>query len=230
MPPIIPNPPRAVIFDLDGTLMDTSAEICTALAATFRERGLPPLDKRTVEAMVGKGVRVLVERALERVGATGQDVDGVLERFEDEYEAVVGTDSALFPGAMEGMRRLRQAGVPMGVVTNKPRLFTRRLLDDAGATPFLSAVVAGDDGFTRKPAPDMLLAACERMGAPPAATLMLGDSDNDVAAARAAGCPVWCVPYGYNEGRPPETLACDRLVADIGEAADLLIGARQEER
>jgi phosphoglycolate phosphatase len=220
--PIIPNLPRAVIFDLDGTLMDTSAEIATALATTFTGLGLPTLDKAAVEAMIGKGVRVLIERALARVGATSLDVDATLDRFEAEYEAIVGSDSALYPGAMEGMRRLREAGIPMGVVTNKPRLFTQKLLDDAGASAFLSAVVAGDDGFTRKPAPDMLLAACRRMRCEPAVTLMLGDSDNDIAAARAAGLRVWCVPYGYNEGRPPESLACDRLVPDIDAAARLI--------
>ena len=82
-----------------------------------------------------------------------------------------------------------------------------------------AAIVAGDDGIERKPAGDMLLEACRRMGTLPGETLMLGDSDNDVAAARAAGCPVWCVPYGYNEGRGPETLTCDRLVPTIAEAA-----------
>ena len=223
MPATIAAAPRAVLFDLDGTLMDTSAEICTALAAAMRHSGLPVLDRPTVESMIGKGVRVLVERALARAGAGHVNVEGLLDRFEAEYDAIVGTDSRLFPGALEGMRRLRSAGVPMGVVTNKPRLFTRRLLDQAGATPFLSAVVSGDDGFMRKPAPDMLLAACARMGTPPAVTLMLGDSDNDIAAARAAGCPVWCVPYGYNEGRPPEALSCDRLIEDIDAAARALL-------
>lgn len=222
MLPIIANPPRAVIFDLDGTLLDTSAEIATALGRTFSALGLAVPDKAAVEAMIGKGVRVLIERALVRVGATGVDVDATLDRFEAEYQITVGTNSALYPGAMAGLERLRAAGVPMGVVTNKPRLFTQRLLDDAGATPFLAAIVAGDDGFTRKPAPDMLLAACRRMGSDPAATLMLGDSDNDIAAARAAGCPVWCVPYGYNEGKPAQALACDRLVEDIDAAARLL--------
>lgn len=222
MPPT-DNMPRAVIFDLDGTLMDTSREICTALGATLRHAGLPALDKPAVEAMIGKGVRVLVERALARVGANGVDIEGFLDRFEAEYEAVVGTDSRLFPGALEGMRRLKAAGLPMGVVTNKPRLFTQKLLGQVGATPFLSAVVSGDDGFTRKPAPDMLLAACARMGTQPTATLMVGDSDNDIAAARAAGCPVWCVPYGYNEGKAPAMLACDRLVEDIDAAARALV-------
>lgn len=219
---IMSNKLEAVIFDLDGTLIDTAGEIATALARTFAELGLAALEKPAVEALIGKGVAVLVERALAQVGARGVDVEGALNRFEAHYEVTVGTDSALYPGAMEGMERLRAAGFPMGVVTNKPRLFTQKLLDQVGASVFLSGVVAGDDGYPRKPAADMLVAACLRMGTGPAATLMLGDSDNDVLAARAAGCPVWCVPYGYNEGRPPEALLCDRLVPDIAAAARLL--------
>ncbi len=211
------------MFDLDGTLMDTSSEIAIAIDRTLASLGLPPIGKSRVEALIGRGTRVLVERVLALADAPGVDIEVALHRFEAEYERIVGTDSSLYPGALGGMQRLRDANVPMGVVTNKPRLFTQRLLDQAGATPYLAAVVAGDDGHTRKPAPDMLLAACARMGTDPAATLMLGDSDNDVAAARAAGCPVWCVPYGYNEGKAPEALACDRLVADIGSAADLLL-------
>ena len=87
----------------------------------------------------------------------------------------------------------------------------------------ISAVITGDDGIRRKPAGDMLEAACSKMGTAPGETLMLGDSDNDVIAARAAGCPVWCVPYGYNEGRGPEMLACDRLVDTVEDAARLVI-------
>jgi phosphoglycolate phosphatase len=94
-----------------------------------------------------------------------------------------------------------------------------------GILEFFAATVAGDDGVARKPAGDMLVAACERMAARPQETLMLGDSETDLRAARAAGCPVWCVPYGYNEGRDPATLACDRIVATIEEAARLLTAA-----
>ncbi len=211
------------MFDLDGTLMDTASEIAAAIDHTLASFGLAPLGKPRVEALIGRGTRVLVERVLAAVEAGEVEVEEALRRFEAEYERIVGTNSFLYPGALDGMRRLHGAKVPMGVVTNKPRLFTQRLLDQVGATPYLSAVVAGDDGHTRKPAPDMLLAACARMRTDPAFTLMLGDSDNDVVAARAAGCPVWCVPYGYNEGKAPSELACDRLVDDIGTAADLLL-------
>ena len=115
----------------------------------------------------------------------------------------------------------------MAVVTNKPRLFTLKLLERLGVDSFFDVVVAGDDGIRRKPHGDMLEAACVQMGARPSIALMLGDSDNDVLAARAAGCPVWCVPYGYNEGRPADSLACDRVVASVEAAANDICAALQ---
>jgi phosphoglycolate phosphatase len=220
---IIANSLRAVIFDLDGTLMDTAGEIATALERTFGELGLPALPKKSVEALIGRGVPSLVERALAQVGATGRDLQAAVERFEAHYAQTVGTASDLFPGVMEGVRALADRGVPMGVVTNKPRFFTEKLLAQSGVASFFAAVVAGDDGIPKKPRGDMLVAACAAMGSAPGETLMLGDSDNDILAARAAGCPVWCVPYGYNEGRAPETLACDLLVPGVAEAVDLFL-------
>jgi len=222
--PDLTNSIRAVVFDLDGTLVDTASEIAAALNRTLEELGLAGLPPETVEAMIGRGVRMLVERALARVeGGALIEVDPAVERFEAHYAQTVGTDARLFAGVMPGLRRLAEAGMPMGVVTNKPRFFTEMLLRRLEIDAFFGAVVAGDDGIRRKPHADMLLAACERMGSRPAQSLMVGDSDNDVIAARAAGCPVWCVPYGYNEGRAPETLACDRMVATVDEAARLII-------
>jgi len=223
---IIPNPVRAVIFDLDGTLLDTACEIDTALARTFDDLGVPVLPRDNVVALIGRGVRSLVERALAAQGATGVELDPAVERFERHYAEVVATEAGLFPGVEAGLDMLRADGRKLAVVTNKPRYFTERLLSRAGVDALFAAVVAGDDGIRRKPAGDMLEAACARMGSAPAETLMLGDSDNDVLAARAAGCPVWCVPYGYNEGRGPEMLACDRLVDTVEEAARLIrVGA-----
>ena len=211
---------RAVIFDLDGTLVDTAGEIAAALNRTLEELGLASLEQVAVEALIGRGVHSLVERALAMTeGGALIDVHAAVERFEAHYAQTVGTDARLFPGVMSGLRSFAEAGLAMSVVTNKPRFFTELLLERSEVAPFFKAVVAGDDGIKRKPAADMLLAACERMGSRPGETLMLGDSDNDVVAARAAGCPVWCVPYGYNEGRGPETLACDRLVDTVDEAA-----------
>ncbi len=212
------------MFDLDGTLMDTACEIDEALARTFAEAGVPRLERRAVEALIGRGVRSLVERALAQQGAGSIDLDDAVRRFERHYDALVGTDAALFPGVLEGLRLLNDHGRRLAVVTNKPRSFTERLLKKAGIDSMMSAIVAGDDGIERKPAGDMLRIACERMGNTPEQSLMIGDSDNDVRAARAAGCPVWCVPYGYNEGRAPETLAADRMVKSVDEAARLVTG------
>jgi phosphoglycolate phosphatase len=149
----------------------------------------------------------------------------MIERFEAHYAQTVGTSAPLFDGVHAGLTRLYEAGLKLAVVTNKPRFFTAQLLERAEIARFFASVVAGDDGVAKKPAGDMLKAACRAMATATAETLMLGDSDNDVAAARAAGCPVWCVPYGYNEGRPAAGLACDRLVATVDEAARLLTGA-----
>lgn len=209
---------QAVIFDLDGTLVDSAGEIAAALNQVLFDLGAPPLALARVEAMIGKGVRVLVERALDETGSAA-DRDDAVRRFETEYESVVGKHAQLFAGVMPGLELLHAAAVPLAVVTNKPRLFTRRLLERLRIDRFFAAVVAGDDGIRRKPHGDMLLAACTKMSVAPARTLMLGDSENDAAAARDAGCPVWCVPYGYNEGRAVESLDCDRIVPSVEAAA-----------
>ncbi len=217
---------RAVIFDLDGTLVDSAGEIAAALNASLYEAGLASLARERVEALIGRGVRALVERALQGLDAP-QQLDRVLSRFEAHYDRVVGTQAQLFAGVRPGLERLRAARVPLAVVTNKPRAFTLKLLSRLDVESFFAAVVAGDDGIRRKPHGDMLVAACERLGALRGETLMLGDSENDVAAARAAGCAVWCVPYGYNEGRAVASLACDRIVPSVEDAARILTAALQ---
>jgi len=216
---------RAVILDLDGTLLDTAGEIAAAMDRTLDELGLRRVALPEVTAMIGRGVPKLVERVLERLGATGVDHDAAIERFEAHYAQTVGTGARPFEGVTKGLERLHQAGLGLAVVTNKPRFFTEQLLEHAKIARFFTVVIAGDDGVRKKPHGDMLEAACRGMATPPHETLMIGDSDNDVAAARAAGCPVWCVPYGYNEGRPAESLACDRLVATVDEAARLITRA-----
>ena len=222
---IITQPIRAVIFDLDGTLIDTAAEIAVALNRTLGERGLPALANKDVENLIGRGVHSMVERALKQVGAPDHGVDAAVERFEGHYTKTVGTEAELFPGVLPGLRLLRENGYKMSVVTNKPRYFTEHLLERLAVKSLFTCLVSGDDGIRRKPHGDMLDAACRAMGSSAGSSLMIGDSDNDVIAARNAGCPVWCVRYGYNEGRSPETLACDRLVASVEEAARLLVNS-----
>jgi phosphoglycolate phosphatase len=214
---------RAVIIDLDGTLMDTAGEIAAAMDRTLDGFGLPRVPAEHVTRMIGRGVRTLVERTLAALGPAGKvDLDSAIEQFEAHYAQTVATTATLFEGAREGLERFSQAVVKLAVVTNKPRFFTEQLLARAEVDRFFTAVIAGDDGIRRKPHGDMLAAACHALGTAASETVMLGDSDNDVEAARAAGCAVWCVPYGYNEGRPPQSLACDRMVATLDEAAHLL--------
>jgi phosphoglycolate phosphatase len=219
------NAIHAVIFDLDGTLIDTASEIAVALNHTFAELGLAALAQKDVENLIGRGVHSMVERALKQAGAVDADVEAAVERFEEHYAKTVGTEAQLFPGVLAGLNLLRQRGYKLSVVTNKPRYFTERLLERLDVHALFESLVTGDDGIRRKPHGDMLDAACRAMGSAPSTSLMIGDSDNDVLAARNAGCPVWCVPYGYNEGRAPQTLACDRLVATVEEAARLLVVA-----
>ncbi len=213
----------AVIFDLDGTLVDSAGEIALALNRVLGELGLPSMARKDVEGLIGRGVHSLVERALKQLGAQETHVAAAVERFEQHYAATVGTDATLFAGVQPGLALLARARIPMGVVTNKPRYFTEQLLRQLGVDGLFAAVIAGDDGIKRKPAGDMLLAAARELGSDIDSALMIGDSDNDILAARDAGCVVWCVPYGYNEGRAPEELACDRLVATVEEAARLLL-------
>jgi len=217
-------PIRAVIFDLDGTLADTAGEIADALARSFAEFGLAALPEAAVREMIGRGVAALVERALQRLGS-GVAAGAVVARFEHHYAQTVGTAAGLYPSVRDGLARLAARKLPLAVVTNKPRCFTDRLLDRLQIRAAFAAVVAGDDGWPKKPAGDMIVAACTQMASRVEETLMLGDSANDVLAARAAGCPVWCVPYGYNEGRPIESLGCDRIVTSIDEAAALVLAA-----
>jgi phosphoglycolate phosphatase len=216
---------RAVILDLDGTLLDTAGEIAEAMDRTLCELQLPKLPAGEVRDMIGRGVPKLVERAFDRLGVRGMDLGRAIERFEAHYAQTVATAAPLFPGVLPGLELLEAAGLKLAVATNKPRFFTEQLLERSGIARFFTAVGAGDDGIRKKPHGDMLEAACKAMGTSPVQTLMLGDSDNDIEAARAAGCPVWCVPYGYNEGRPAESLKCDRLVASVEEAARLLTRA-----
>lgn len=205
---------KAVLIDLDGTLLDTAPDLAAAANRMRADLGLPALPVGVVATFIGKGIAMLVRRALPHESL----FDRALPLFERYYAEESGRQSVPYPGAREGIARLRSLGLRLACVTNKAERFTSELLARAGFE--FDAVVCGDHVARKKPDPMAVLLACERLRVPPAEALFIGDSDNDVVAARAAGCAVWCVPYGYNEGRPPETLACDRRVATLAEAAE----------
>jgi phosphoglycolate phosphatase len=219
---------RAVLVDLDGTVLDTVADLGAAANRMLADVGRPERDPALLARFVGKGISMLVRRAL--AGSLDGEVDDALYAralpiFERYYAEESGRRSLPFPGAAEGLAQMRALGLPLACVTNKSERFTFDLLRVTGFGDAFDLAVCGDTVAARKPDPLPLLFACERLGAPPDAALVIGDSSNDVQAARAAGCEVWCVPYGYNEGRPVDTLGCDRVVASLAEAAELLARA-----
>lgn len=207
---------QSVTFDLDGTLLDTVADLAEACRRMLAELGEPPRSQAEVHSFVGKGMAVLVERCLTR-GApppAGQIHAGI-ESFKRHYTEVNGLFTQVYPGVREGLAAWKAAGVKMGVVTNKPGMFTEALLERMGMAGDFDVIVSGDTTAHKKPHPEPILHACRILGTRPAGNLHIGDSENDILAARAAGCPVFCVPYGYNEGRPVDSADCDALVSDF---------------
>jgi phosphoglycolate phosphatase len=216
----------AIAFDLDGTLLDTIHDLAAAVNALMEELGYPPLPKAEIRDFVGKGVPNLVRRALARANRVSPEaieaaeVEDGLVRYQAHYAALLGRESVLYPGVREGLDRLAATGIPMAVITNKSSRFVRPHLDLADLTRYFRMLVGGDDLPTKKPAPGPLLHVAAALGVPPARLLMVGDSGNDAQAARAAGCPVLILPYGYNEGEPIENVDADAIVPSLREVAD----------
>jgi phosphoglycolate phosphatase len=142
--------------------------------------------------------------------------------YEKHYVAVNGRHTTIYPGVKEGLDKLKSLGLPLAVVTNKSGRFTLPLLESIGLAPYFRTVVSGDTLARKKPHPDPLLHACAALEIAPGDMLMIGDSLNDTQAARAAGCPVFCVTYGYNEGHDVHDLDTDAIVDSLVEAAGLV--------
>ena len=213
------------MIDLDGTLLDTIPDLAVAANLMLEALDRPPLEAALIRTFVGKGVPNLVKRTL--AGDVNGAVDcGALERalpiYERCYDSVNGRHTTVYPGVIEGLDRLRTQGFPLGCVTNKTTRFTLPLLAHMKLLDYFSEVVAGDTLPRKKPHPAPLLYACDKFGVAPCDMLMIGDSLNDAQAARAAGCPVFCVPYGYNEGHDVRELDVDAIVSSLIEAAGLI--------
>ena len=202
--------PQAVLFDLDGTLVDSAPDIHAALNETLASYGEPPFTLEAVTRMVGRGVPVLIERAYEGLGKSidPAERDRVVARFLAIYEPRATELTTLTAGASEASRALVEAGTPIGVVTNKPEAATREILSHFGLSELMQVVVGGDAGPPKKPEPGLLLLACERLGLAVDQVVFVGDSENDVAAAKAAGMAVVVLRGGYT------SIAADDLGAD----------------
>jgi len=218
-----PALPRAVVFDLDGTLVDSAPDIRAALNAALATDGLAPFDIDRVKAMVGGGSRRLIERAL---AAQGQPADaGRIDRLVDTFERVYADnpcrETRIFDGALQLIGTLKAHGVRLGLCTNKPGEVTLRLLDALDLSRHFGAVITGSDGFAKKPDAAMLEATFARLGHGAEDGVMIGDSAADVGCARAAGCPVVLVSFGYTQ-EPAHALGADLVVDSFSDMLPVL--------
>ena len=232
----------AAIIDLDGTMVDTLSDFELALNLMLAQFGYPRAARSFIERTVGKGSEHLVQSTLDYLkNKQFSDVDieklaiknivsidtplpdvslaDAMQSYQTHYFRVNGQASAVYGGVVDGLQALRAAGLKMACLTNKPTAFAVPLLQAKGLYGFFAHVFGGDAFERKKPDPLPLLKACEALGTLPARTLMIGDSSNDAQAARAAGCPVVLVSYGYNHGEPIRGVPADGYIDSMAELA-----------
>jgi len=212
----------AVLFDLDGTLLDTVDDLHEAANLMLAELGRPLRTRDEIRNFVGKGIPKLVERCLADPGVAGEAFDGAIEVFRKHYRQTNGRHAVAYETVRETLDALKAGGVAMGVVTNKAQDFTVPLLEATGLSGYFGAVVCGGMLPNKKPAPDMLVHACQALSVSTGRALMVGDSANDAECAQAAGVPVLLMTYGYTEGVPVDTINCDGLLSKFAELPPLL--------
>jgi phosphoglycolate phosphatase len=235
----------AVAFDLDGTLVDTLPDLHASANRMLADLGLTPVDAETVRAYIGMGIDRVVRRLLADVPETHPDgqsggnrradpggnssgePDPVLLAqagaiFRGHYRELLTNESRLFPETEDTLHRLRALGLKLACVTNKTDAFTRPLLDGLGVLSLFDEVISGDTLERKKPDPLPLTWCAQRFGVAPGRLLMVGDSQTDTLCARAAGCPVICVPFGYRSGMELHELDCDAIVQSVSELFELI--------
>ena len=205
----------AAIVDLDGTMVDTVGDFEQALARTLADLGLPAVDRAFIARTVGRGSMYLLRQTLAQAGGAPGLLDAAWTNYQRHYAVINGQHADVYPGVREGLAAMRAHGWRLACVTNKPRAFALALLDAKGLLPMFEHVFGGDSFERQKPDPLPLLKTCEALGTLPAHTLMVGDSRNDCEAARAAGCPVVLVSYGYNHGEPVADARPDRVIGRL---------------
>ncbi|MDD2691577.1 MAG: phosphoglycolate phosphatase [Simplicispira sp.] len=223
--PLNPAAFDAAIIDLDGTMVDTLGDFAQALGRMLDDLALPGIERTHIERMVGKGSEHLIKSVLHHVLAQAGQAPAAINteaiypqawaRYQHHYLDINGQYAQVYPGVPEGLQALRSAGLRLACLTNKPTAFALPLLRAKGLDSFFDQVFGGDAFERKKPDPLPLVKTCAALGSAPARTLMVGDSSNDAQAARAAGCPVVLVTYGYNHGQPATDVDADGWVGSL---------------
>jgi phosphoglycolate phosphatase len=207
----------AIVIDLDGTLLHTAPELAESANRMLRDMGRPPVSQDLLMSYIGNGIHWLVKRALTGDMHAEPDValfDAALPVFEKHYTELA-CASRPFANVVQGLDALKAAGFRLGCITNKVMRYTEPVLESSGLAPYFDIVLAGDTLPEKKPHPLPLLHSAEFFGCNIERLLLVGDSLSDAQAARAAGCPIFCVPYGYNHGEPVESLNVDAVIPDL---------------
>jgi phosphoglycolate phosphatase len=216
---------KAVIIDLDGTMLDTAPDFHYAINRMRAELDLAPLEIGAIKNFVGKGTENLMRRVL-AVDFNEQDVERHFEQamgsYLQHYLSINGDYTTLYPGVIEGLDALQAKGLRLACVTNKPIAFATPLLERKGLARYFDVTYGGDSLPKKKPDPFPLLKVCETFAVQPGQVVAIGDSSNDAQAARAAGCWVLNVPYGYNHGESIQDVDSDGIVSTLLDAAHLI--------
>jgi phosphoglycolate phosphatase len=216
---------RAIIVDLDGTMVDTAGDFRVAINCMRAEFDLLPLPVTTITDFVGKGSEYLVRGVLSLDWESQQieaHFEAAMASYQRHYLDINGDHSTVYPGVKEGLQALKEKGLRLACVTNKPIAFTEPLLEKKGLRSFFEIVYGGDSLPRKKPDPAALLQVCTDFGLKPNQVVAIGDSINDAQAARAAGCFVLHVPYGYNHGHAIQEVDTDGIVNTLLDAAPLI--------
>jgi phosphoglycolate phosphatase len=224
-------PPLTVVFDLDGTLVDTAPDLVDTLNTVFAREGLPSVPYDAARTMIGGGARRMIDKALEAEGraCSAVEVDRLFRQFIDHYAAHIADRSRPFPGLMEALDTLAADGARFAVCTNKLEWLSRKLLDTLVLAPRFAAICGQDTFGLQKPNPEILRRTIAQAGGQLHHAVMVGDSKNDIDTARAAGVPVIAVDFGYTE-IPVSQLDPDRVISHFRELSSAIAGLFAQER
>jgi phosphoglycolate phosphatase len=215
-----------LVFDLDGTLVDTAPDLVAAANHVLDHVGLPPVDAQSLRPYIGHGARVMIERATAAANLSEDDRERLLDRFLDYYGAHIAVGSRPFEGAVDALERFRAAGAKLAVCTNKREAMSRLLLDTLDLSRFFAAVAGRDTLANCKPHPDHLLGTIGLAGGEASRAIMIGDSKVDIATAKAARVPIIAVSFGYTD-TPVHELDPDAVIDHYRELAPAIAALRR---